>query len=228
MKEQYKKFLTKNVPLLSLAIILAAGSAIGYYLYDKNQNKDSSKTSEWVEYKNEKYKIKFNHPKAWGKPNISERAAKTGKSYSINFPPFPAPQSLNIIPTVSVIFDSNDLELQVCDTVDPKLCSDIPAFTEKFIQDRLVADKSDLVDYDNHYYASITTEQIQNISSSLSIHQAVKLPFLNTSAVRGSYTIHSDVKDCSKDNFSPPMKAGCIAKDDYKTFKKMIDSIRPL
>jgi hypothetical protein len=219
---------TKTLILFGLIIFFIATLAYGYYQNKNNQSKNSTSSSEWTEFKSEKYGFKFEYPKEWKMPNITERSAETGKTYSVNFPPFSKSKETSIISTLSMVFDSKDLKFKVCDDVDKGICSDVIAFTESDVKATLSANKTGLLFYDSDSYTNLSSEQQQNTINSLSIVRIVKLPKIQVSAVRASYILRSDAPDCLKNALSPSSANGCITKVIYDTFSRIVDSIKPL
>lgn len=219
---------SKTILLFGLIVLFIATLAYGYYQNKNNKSSSPANNSEWTEFKSEKYGFKFDYPKEWKMPMITERSAETGKTYSVNFPPFSRANEIRVISTVSMVFDSKDLKFKVCDDVDKNQCSNVVAFAESDVRAALSANKAGLLFYDNDSYASLSSELQQSTISSLGITRIVKLQKIQASAVRASYILRSDAKDCSKSTLAPLSSNGCITRATYDTFSRIVDSIKPL
>lgn len=210
----------KLLILAALIILFIATLAYGYYQTKNSKYSPAANSSEWAEFKSEKYGFKFNYLKAWGEPKITVESGKAGKSYSINFIPTNKHSE-----TVSLSFDSEDFSNNFCDP--SKQCTDNGGLTGSEVKSKLSIEPKIFSVYDNTSFAVISPSPTQGISSELSSYHIVMLDKIKVSAVRGLYSIKSD-STCPKDKLTDKVEPGCVDKEDYSNLKSVIGSISTL
>lgn len=211
---------TKTLILFGLIILFIATLAYGYYQNKNNQSKNSTSSSEWTEFKSEKYGFKFDYFKAWGEPKVTVESGKVGKRYNINFIP-----TKKHTETVSLSFDSEDFSNNFCDP--SKQCVDNGGLTATEIKNKLSVDPKLFPIYDSTSFAVITSSPSQGISSELNFFHTVNLKKIKVNAVRGSYSVKSE-SSCPKDKLLDKVDPGCIDKEDYNNLKSVVGSLNTL
>ncbi len=217
--------------VLSVLLLLTVGVGVyGYFVNkdDSDLTQQKSATKVWVTYKNPELGLKFNYPKLWGEVSISERAAKTGKTYSINF------DKQNLDPSartplntsVTLFFETNDLVKKFCETDQASSCKDTPGFSAKDIQTALNTKPNKFVASDKESYA--TVDNSDKKVSILLVNQTVTLPKINVSAVTGKYYIvkvGDKPKQCPDNQLATVNQESCISQSAYIDLNKTLKSV---
>ena len=213
MKKIFSRLSKLQIVVLVIVVIVAVAVA-GIYTIKS--------IDPWKTYASSTYGLQFNYLKAWGQPTITEHKLAVGKSYDLNFKPKTGSSPVN------VSLQDASSKYYVCSQVDPD-CPAPSTLTKATISKRLSQDKKGLAAYDNDSYAILLTDPQYGLASMVNIFQAVDLPKLNVTAVKGSYTISTAANskpNCSTSELASDAKSGCVSKQQYNDLAKLLKSIK--
>lgn len=200
--------------VIALAVIIVAGF-LGWKIYNNfvgnpgtgNSSSNDKVANGLVSYKNDKYGIKFNYPKEWGKAQISDYP-QTGKHFEISFTPN------SKLYSITAAIDSSK---------EPK------AFTSTDISKALSGDKSTFLKYDSSSYSTLSSERNAGIDKNinlyeLNIYQIVNLPKINANAVMIAFSMTSK-NSCPGPALSNTA-SDCVSQTVYDFVNKFAKSIQ--
>lgn len=201
--------------LILLVIVLAFAGLFAYVKLRPSSSYSGTQasSSDWQQYKNDKYHIQFSYPASWGQPRMNSESFSKGKIYAIQFITSP----FNPDKIMEINMDSEDLVQKVCQK--PTKCQIIPPITAAYVQQQ----KGRFAIKDNSMYATIISAKDR---STMTIYKTVELKSLNISAVQAVYSIKTDKKNCPDNQFQ--VTDGCIDKSVYTDFGRILDSIKEL
>jgi hypothetical protein len=215
-----------NILLVLLLAVIVVAILSAWYFTNLKSNSSGTLTSNWSEYKSDKYKIKFSYPTEWDQPNITELPGDTGKSYSVHFGSS-KPKTAVASPSraVSISFESQDLTRKICAPNDPSSCASTKAFTESNVKKSIANNKTAFTTYDEDSTGTVT-QGPADTDLTLTVQQVISLPSVKASAARVQYTISKAPTNCTKNKFSPDNLTDCITKSTYDTVIKVLDSLQ--
>lgn len=221
--KQNKNFL----PLIILLLVLIVGGAgLAWYSKHKTSNGTSSSSAVgWSEYTNNKYGFKFDYPKKWGMPTVTESPGTTGKTYTVSIQQAGSQNLANSSPVISVNFDSQDFSSKGCDAIDPTSCNVTQSFTSSSVKQAITMYKSSYATYTADS-TGLVTQGPGPGQQTLQVQEVVSLPALKVTAARANYILSNTPKSCAIAKFSSENSSGCIKKSDYETMTKFLDSFQ--
>lgn len=227
MEEIIKRLRLQKIPFLVIPLVLVAGLGAGYYIYNQNNAKNTVPEG-WVEYKNDKYSLRFIYPKVWGEATLTDTTAKKGKQYNIAFRNNGSSGSFKN--QVGVTMQTNDYLHEVCQSKDK--CITLDRFDSGTVYRILKADKEFLAKYDTTSYATVKANTIDSpvpgLSSSLDYYQVVNLHKINVSAVHVIYSIPGTNRDCPLYKLSVDSENKCVTQRNYQDLVSVVKSIKTL
>ena len=204
-----------NPKILAIATILIILVFTGWLIW----HRDQGKTTGWIQYTNSKYGLKFDYPKSWGLPLLTERSGQKGKHYELAFQT-DAQRKLSI----TAAFDSKDAMDSGCAGGH---CGTSTAYTKQDIQNELAKNKSSYVKYDDSSYATLSTDPTSKIAGELYFYQIINLKKVNSTAIQIAYTLGGE-KKCPSKQLAGNDNASCITQTTYDQVNEFAKSIQSL
>lgn len=226
--EEQKKISIKKVPLLAMLVVLVVALAGGLYLYkNEEESAKNSLPSEWVEYKNEEYGIKFNYLADWGAPQIIVSTGDKGKSYTITFTePLPRGTDSKKSKSLSIRVESKDYTKTVCSADEPKNCSTINALAPSVLKSRL-ENKTGLAAYDETSYSTIASQNGLNNTKilALTIAKIIDIKKMNADTLQLTYTMIGAPLLCTE-VIEVDEDKNCFNRGQYSDLQNMLTSMK--
>lgn len=202
-----------NLKVFAAAAILIILVSTGWFMWHQRQDK----TSQWTQYSNSKYGLKFDYLKTWGPPLVTERSGQKGKHYELAFQT-DAQRKLSI----TAAFDSEDAMDSGC-VADR--CGTSKAYTKQDVQNELAQRKKSYVKYGNSFYATLFTNPSDGIVGELYFYQIINLKKVNATAIQIAYTLGGE-KKCPSNQLASNDNTSCITRVTYDQVGKFAKSIK--
>jgi hypothetical protein len=225
-----KKFPTWIVLVIAVVIAAVVGGILYWHNHQTNKNGSTASESDWTDYKNDQYGIKFSYPTKWGPPiisqvSLSEQPAnqdipkvtdQKGKHYQINFTKQNGEQTV-------INITSTDFSETRCFSDGP--CTTNKGFTKEDVQKILSVNtflKGGPIKKDDSSYTNLSYNTAQGV---ITISQISDLGKLNATASKLTFSIVKPASSCPNNSLAAAGTPNCITENDFSNLNKLAKSL---